>query len=161
MGFLDLRGFYKLMEPYARRILLMITRGVFLSTYQKGGRTYAKARSLDGEILEDIEVFQQYGFASRPKSGADGILGSITGDRSHTAFLGSEDKRYQPEHENGESITYTWLDKTSGGHRIHLKNDRSIQMQCAELRIVAGASTFILNSDGAKFITPSGEFEII
>lgn len=66
------------------------------------------------------ELFQQYGFASRPLDGAEGIMLFI-GGADNAVVIATEDRRYRVALENGEAAIYT-----DEGDKIHLKRNKEI-----------------------------------
>ena len=59
---------------------------------------------LPGQTLTNIEMWQHYGFVSRPLAGAEGLAFV----RGGTAFLvADDDRRYRVEIENGEVALYS------------------------------------------------------
>jgi phage baseplate assembly protein V len=89
-------------------------RGIVKTVTAKAGaimRFSASGRT--GEQIEDREVFQQYGFASRPKAGAECIMirsGAVI------VMVGSEDRRVKIALNEGDVALYT-----SEGNKIVLK----------------------------------------
>jgi phage baseplate assembly protein V len=81
----------------------------------------AQMKGLDGEVRDDAEVFQQYGFRSQPQPGAEGILLALGGNRDHTVILCLDDRRYTITLSGGECAMYDDL-----GKYIVLKRDGSI-----------------------------------
>lgn len=66
------------------------------------------------------ELFQQYGFASRPLDGAEGIMIFIGGS-DNAVVVATEDRRYRVALESGEAAIYT-----DEGDKIHLKRNKEI-----------------------------------
>lgn len=73
----------------------------------------------DGSI-DNRELFQHYGFTSRPKEGAEVIFIRQGGQ---IIAIGSDDRRYRISLENGEAALYT-----DEGDKIHLKRGRIIEI---------------------------------
>ncbi len=80
--------------------------------FTAGGRT--------GESIDDREAFQHYGFASRPKTGAECI---IIREGNHFIMIADDDRRYRIALEGGEAAIYT-----DEGDKVHLKRDRKIEI---------------------------------
>lgn len=93
------------LEPLQRKLRMMAGRAV-LSLMQDAVSVQIKA--LDGEDRDGAELFQQYGFRSRPLKGAEGVLLSIGGNRDHTVVICMDDRRYQLDLlQDGEAAMYT------------------------------------------------------
>jgi phage baseplate assembly protein V len=119
------------LEPIRNKIRLMAGRAV-LSLLKD-------AVTVQVELLKDeprdAELFQQYGFRSRPLPGAEGIQLSANGNRDHTLIFCMDDRRYQIDLlADGECAVYDYL-----GKYIHLKADGSIVAKVAtKLRVEGG-----------------------
>ncbi|MBX8516793.1 phage baseplate assembly protein [Pseudomonas cichorii] len=86
-----------------------------------------------GEIRDDMEHFEPYGFTSNPLPGAEGIAAFIGGDRSHGLLLVVADRRYRLKAlESGEVAIYT-----DEGDKIHLKRGKVIDIETNTLNIKA------------------------
>jgi phage baseplate assembly protein V len=48
-----------------------------------------------GEVNDDMEHFEPYGFTSNPLAGAEGVVTFLGGDRSHAIALVIADRRYR------------------------------------------------------------------
>jgi len=90
-----IRTVTKLVGPLKRRVLLMIGRGVLKLIDDAGGIQHAQLVALEGETLDRVERFQEYGFTSVPHPGAEAVLAAAAGDRGHSLVVGVEDRRYR------------------------------------------------------------------
>lgn len=90
-----IRAFQKLIAPYARRIYLMIGRGVVKLIDDSGGLQRLQVTLLDGETRSNIERFQNYGHTANPPAGAEGIAASVTGSRDHLVMIALDHPRYR------------------------------------------------------------------
>ena len=74
-----------------------------------------QARGLDGEILEDVEYFQPYGFTSHPPENSEMVGLPVGGDRGHMLALAASDRAERKNglkvaevaiyHQNGDSFS--------------------------------------------------------
>lgn len=93
-------------------------------------------RLFAGEVKDNLEHFEPYGWTSNPLEGAEGITAFLGGDRSHGVVLVVSDRRYRiREMEPGEVAIYT-----DEGDKIHFKRGRIIDIETQTLNIKAGAS---------------------
>lgn len=84
-----------------------------------------------GEVKDNLEYIEPYGFTSAPLSGAKGLALFLGGDRSHGVIINLSDQRYRPQDAKpGEVIIYT-----HEGASIHLKAGRVIEFDCDVLKI--------------------------
>lgn len=81
--------------PLGRRAGRMIARGIIGVTRLIRGRQVAQTGRYAEETRDDTEVFQDYGFASRPHSGAEAVVVALAGDASHQVIIAVEDARYR------------------------------------------------------------------
>jgi phage gp45-like len=94
-----------------RGIVNAVTEGL-IKLFSSSGRT--------GEVYDDREYFQHYGFTSRPLNGAEII---IINEGNHYLGIASCDRRYRLAVENGEVALYT-----DEGDHIHLKRNKIIEV---------------------------------
>ena len=101
-----------------------------------------------GEVNDDMEHFEPYGFTSNPLAGAEGIATFLGGDRSHAIVLVVADRRYRLKAlAQGEVAIYT-----DEGDKIHFKRGRIIDNETATLNIRASRAvnfdTPVINQSG-------------
>lgn len=105
----------KLVAPLHRRVMLMIGRAVIAATREDGGMLLAQITGLDGEVLDGVPVIQEYGFASRPLAGAQGVIACAGGNRRGAMVIATGDKRYRLSLANGEVAIHD-----DQGQKVHL-----------------------------------------
>lgn len=89
-----------------------------------------------GETFTDREVFQHYGYTSRPLSGAEGVIDK---DGNHIVLVASDDRRYRISIEDGEVALYD-----DQGQVIKLKRGKEIHVYgCDKLTADVGMETKI------------------
>lgn len=120
-----LRTVERLLAPLRRRVLLMIGRGVLRLIDDAPMRQRLQVVALDGEVLDDVERMQQYGYTSHPPPGSDALVAALGGMRQHPVVLAAEHPSVRTyAHPPGTVALYTWQDGQRGGgvgrHRIML-----------------------------------------
>ncbi|MFL1501159.1 phage baseplate assembly protein V [Pseudomonas sp. O64] len=106
-------------------------------------------RLLAGEVKDNLEHFEPYGYTSCPHEGAEGITAFLGGDRSHGVVLVVADRRYRIQGmEAGEVAIYT-----DEGDKIHFKRGRIIDVETQTLNIRADVA---VNFD-TPMITQTGK----
>lgn len=106
----------RMLGPMARRIGNMLARGVVTAVKEGTKLRSLQVRMMAGEIKDDIEHFEPYGYTSRPLPGAEHVSAFFDGDRSHGVTLMVADRRYRLAGlEAGEVALYDDL-----GHVVHL-----------------------------------------
>lgn len=94
------------------------------------------------EDFTNKELFQHYGFASKPLSESEGILLFI-GGTDNAIVIATEDRRYRLALENGEAAMYS-----DEGDFIHFKRGKEIYIKSGNKVIVDAATLVNLKSGG-------------
>ena len=155
----------RLIAPLRRRVMLMVGRGVVLLVDDRLGRQRVQIEALSGEILDDVERCQEYGFTSCPPPGSDAIVLALGGMRQHPVAVSVE----SPEHraargEMGEVVLYTYGDRRrAGGRERHMLQlhpaGRSIRLLTrgptggAQIRMASGDPPTLQIACGRSSIT--------
>lgn len=108
-------------------------------------------RLLAGEVKDQVEHLEPYGFTAAPLAGAEALAGFMDGDRSHGVVIVISDRRFRLQGlQPGEVALYT-----DEGDRIHFKRGRVIDVETTTLNIKASES---VNFD-TPLITSTGRIE--
>lgn len=84
-----------------------------------------QVKALAGETLQDVELFQQFGFTSGPPSGTELIIVPLGGKTSHGVIIGTEHGSFRVTVGQGETCIYNqW------GAKLAFKKERLIHMEC-------------------------------
>jgi phage baseplate assembly protein V len=83
-----------------------------------GGVQRLQGEVLAGEILDGIERLTDYGFFSRPRADAEGVLIAVAGSRGHAVVLALGDRRVTIDLAEGEVALADDL-----GQSVHLTRD--------------------------------------
>ena len=111
------------------------------------GNSASKLQSLQlrltaGEVKDNMEHLEPYGFTASPLEGAEALAGFFGGDRSHGVVIVVSDRRFRLQGlKPGEVAIYT-----DEGDRIYLKRGRVIDIETVTLNVKA--------SDSVNFDTP-------
>lgn len=104
------------------------TRVVLVRTDDEKKMQTHQVKSLAGEVLEDVEYFQPYGFTSRPPQGSEAIAFPVGGDRGHMVIVASSDRGVRKkEMEEGEVGFYH-----QNGDYIYLKDGNKLETKTKE-----------------------------
>lgn len=115
----------KLRNAFARGVLNMVADGLKMQANQ--------VQLLDGEVLDNVERAQQYGFTSVPQAGAEVFVAFVGGDRGHGVVLAVDDRRYRLKGlKGGEVALYT-----DEGDSIILKRDNHIEVKTRHYKVMA------------------------
>ena len=154
-----------MIQQLARKIINLLSRATVRA--KSPGR---KMRTLQtehwaGDVREDVEHFEPYGFTSEPHLGAEVIAGSLSGDRSHTIAIIVADRRYRVKGlKDGEVCFYDDLGKVVFFKRdellidakdspIQIISSSKVTIKAPEVVVDAANSTFTGN------IKAGGEIE--
>ena len=86
---------------------------------------FVQVKALAGETLQDVELFQHFGFTSGPPADTQLILLPLGGKSTHNVIVATENGVYRIKVEQGETSVYNqW------GAQITLKKERLIHMVC-------------------------------
>jgi len=126
----------------------LLARGTVVLANSASKLQSLQMRLTAGELNDDIEHFEPYGFTSRPLAGAEGVVTFLGGDRSHAIALVVADRRYRLQSlASGEVAIYT-----DEGDKIHFKRGRIIDIETSTLNIRASTAvnfdTPVLNQTG-------------
>lgn len=151
----------RLVAPLKRRIMLAAGRAVLRLVDDAAKVQRAQLEALEGEIHDQVERFQHYGFSSRPHPGGEAVLVALGGVRAHSIVVADDDGRYRRRDlETGEVCLYTDEDLQAGGHRVVFRRGQRIEIHAGqELRIVVGdgATQLVMTPEGVRLYTPDFE----
>lgn len=114
-------NFESLIEPFAKRLRLMVGRCVISASKYSGGELLADLELVAGEKRRAVEFLQQFGFSSRPKGDVEGVALFVGGSRDNGVVVAT--KGDFPELEEGEVMVHSPF-----GSSIKLKKDGSVEL---------------------------------
>jgi phage baseplate assembly protein V len=148
-----IRTISKTVAPLKRRVYLMISRAVVALVHDARKLQEVQITGFAGETIDGAERVQQYGFTSVPHAGAEAILLSIGGNRSHPVVIAVDDRRYRlTALEGGEVALYDDQDQ-----KIHIKRDGIEISSPFEVKLVCGDSSLVLQPSAVRLVTPDFE----
>ncbi|QXI55817.1 MULTISPECIES: phage baseplate assembly protein V [Pseudomonas] len=126
----------------------MLARGTVVLVDALKKMQSLQMRLTAGELKDNAEHFEPYGFTSNPLAGAEVLTAFIGGDRSHAVVLVAADRRYRIQSmKPGEVAIYT-----DEGDKIHFKRGRIIDIETGTLNIKATTAvnfeTPVINQTG-------------
>jgi phage baseplate assembly protein V len=110
-----------------RRITFLITKTILVSLDDSGAIQKLILDCLKDERRGDVDRYQEFGFSSNPPEGAEIIMLSLGGSRSHNIGIASEDRRYRLKNlAPGESVLYN-----QAGDYVKIKADGTIEVKAS------------------------------
>jgi phage baseplate assembly protein V len=134
----------------ARKVRLMLGLGIVTMSDDAKRIQQLQVTLLTDEVRDRANRYQDYGFTSRPLSGAECITAAIGGSRSHTVVIRCDDGRYRKQGlEPGEVAIYT-----DEGDLILLKRGREIQVQAGTKVVVIAPEVLVQASTKVEIDAP-------
>jgi len=132
--------------PLARRVRLMVGRGVVELVDDSLKMQGLQVTLLDGEVRDGVERMQQYGFTGRPFKDAEALLVAVGGNRGHLVAVAIDDRRYRPKTlAEGEVALYT-----HEGIKVLCKVGGEVHLGDAPTDFVALAASVKTQLDGIQ-----------
>lgn len=148
----DLKRLYDLIKM---KIFLLIGRGIVTSIDNSKKTQSIQISGMANETISDVERVQEYGLETYPftmrfntttkkwegsdssnLSEAEAVTIFQNGDRGRGLIVCIGDRNYRlTDLAQGEVAIYTFKDKDAGNHRVHLKNDRTIEIKASSVTI--------------------------
>src|ERR1700759_1208434 len=126
----------------------LLARGTVVLANSASKLQSLQMRLTAGEVNDDLEHFEPYGFTSNPLAGAEGVVTFLGGDRSHAIALVVADRRYRLQSLASGEVAIS----TDEGHKIHFKGGGIIDTETSTLNIRASTAvnfdTPVLNQTG-------------
>lgn len=130
------------MAPLERRLRLLVLRGAITRVDDGGAAQEIQGAFLGGDPSEGIPVAQPYGFATRPKVGAEAVVLNVGGRQGEGIVVLCEDRRYRLQGlQEGAVALYT-----DEGDRILLGRNGQITIQ-AGTAVTIQAGTVTITGD--------------
>lgn len=92
---MTLNDLARLLAPLRSRVLNMVARAVISGVDDSKKLQLLQLGILAGETHDELERFQEYGFSSVPRDGAEAVVIFPGGTRDHGLAIGVEDRRYR------------------------------------------------------------------
>lgn len=90
------------------RVRLAVGRAILRGVDDTRKLQSLQVELLAGEVRDDVERFQDYGFTSHPHPGAECIAVAVGGSRDHVVVIKADDRRYRVKGlQPGEVAIYT------------------------------------------------------
>lgn len=139
------------MAPMSRKIAMMVGLAAVRLLTEGKGLQVVQVEGLSDETLDEVERFQDYGFVSRPKPGAEGVLLSVMGARGEAVIIAVADRRYRLRIlAEGEVALHD-----DQGQVVHLKRDGIEATTPFNVKIDAGQVVTVTAGQSARIVAPT------
>ena len=149
------RQLRRLLDPLRNRLRLLVTKAIVTMVRDDEGRQILQLKGLDGQPLDKVERFQEYGSSSVPLPGAEAIVLSVLGAESHGVAIAVDDRRYRPRNlQPGEKVVYTDEGdevRFKRGKIIAVTSGGKVKVTAPEV-VIDGATKVEIKSAGAVTI---------
>lgn len=161
-----MRAMQKMTAPLARRIRLIVGRAVVGLVNDSLKMQGLQVSLLAGEVRDNVERFQEYGFTSHPLPGAEAVVVFAGGNRDHGLVIAVDDRRYRLKSlQQGEVAIYS-----DEGDTVILKRGKVVEVNTDTFRVNAAmlvelnTATFKVNASvkgdlNTPLVTSSGEIK--
>jgi len=119
----------------------MVGRVVIKSLNDTTGLQRLKIEVLNDEVMEDVQRVQEYGFASSPKAGSEGVVLFLGGDKSHGVVIATDDRRYRLKVTDGKVALYD-----DEGQYVYIKTGGIVEVK-ANTKVLATTPLFETSAD--------------
>jgi len=142
--------------PLNRKLALMVGRAIVRLVNDSTLMQNLQLELLAGELRDDVEHVQNYGFTSHPFPGAEAVAVAVAGSRDHVVVVAVDDRRYRlTALEQGEVAIYT-----DEGDKVVMRRGGVIELTAAtKVRIVAPLCEMTGDLDVAGTVT--GHVDVI
>jgi phage baseplate assembly protein V len=153
-----MKGLDRYLNPLKQRVSLMVGRAVIAVVNDATKAQSLQLTLLAGETMDGVERFQDYGFTSVPHAGAEAVMVSVGGTRSHGIVVACEDRRYRLVGlADGEVALYDDLDQA-----VHLKRDRLLLTSPHRVQVEAPIAVILsdavsLGAEGGPAVARVGD----
>jgi len=134
-----LRDVRRLIDDAAGRAMQLVRRGILRSASASG---WVQAEGFAGEHFDGVELWQQYGLASRPPAGAEVLLAQVDGQAEQAIAFATSARASRPtDLEAGETRLYG----PGTGQAVRMRADGSVDVVPA-----SGVKVYIGGPTGAQ-----------
>jgi phage baseplate assembly protein V len=134
-----------------RRVTNFFAKGVIESSNDKAGIQRQDLSLLADEGKDSVERWQNYGFSSHPKRGAEAVTLFFAGGRDHGVIIAVDDRAFRIRGLNeGEVAVYS-----DEGDTIIFKRGNIVEVTTKTLSVKA-ATTVTVEAPSVSIIAPGG-----
>lgn len=143
----------KSLQPLARRLRTMATRGVVKLVDPSTLMQQLQVAALGDELLDRIEHWEPYGFTSNPHPEAEALLLSLGADRDHTVAVNVADRRFRLKGLASGEVAMA----TDEGDVIHFKRGNHIYIDSLSKITAKAPNVDVIASVKVLLDTPETE----
>ncbi len=130
-------------------------RAVLTAAADDGPLQTIQAQALAGELIDQAERLQDYGFAAAPHAGAEAVIVFAGGRRNHPLVIAVADRRYRLKAlETGEVALYD-----DQGQAVHLTRDGIEVRTAKEITLQAVGAIEMVSDTSIRLAAPAVAIE--
>lgn len=142
------------------RALNMLAKAVTRKIIDTLGRQTAQVEVTKGELIDDMERMQDYGFTSNPPaSGTDAIVAFLGGSREQGVIIRMENRSFRVKGlESGEVAMFDDLGNVFklGREQVEVTAVTKLVATAPDIEVTASASAKVVAGASSMTITPAG-----
>lgn len=114
-----------MIEQVVNRIKSLLAKGIIHLVNDENGRQFHQVTVLAGEVKNNVESAQQFGWTGNPPKGSTAFIGFLGADRNKPVILGVNDPATRKKGlKSGEAAGYDAI-----GQYIYFKEDGSVEIK--------------------------------
>lgn len=115
------------LERVEARMRSVVRRGIL--TLAASASYFAQVEAFDGEVFDELELWQQFGLASRPPAGGEAALAKVEGRGEGAVIVATTDRAHRPSGlSEGDAALYAQQASGGGQAQVHVKADGDIDL---------------------------------
>lgn len=132
-----------------------VRRGILSVAF--GSDFFGQVRGHDGETWQDVELWQQFGLASRPPAGGEVALVELDGGSEQAVAVATQDRAHRPTTAAGEVVLHSEDDGDQA--TVRMKPDGTVEVDApgGRISLEPGGSAFVEVGEGATVKMLLGE----
>lgn len=142
------------------RALNMLAKAVMKKVIDSLGRQTAQVEVTKGELIDDVERMQDYGFSSNPPaSGTDALIAFLGGSRDQGVIVRMENRSFRLKNlKSGEVAMFDDLGNVFklGREQVEVIGVTKLVASAPQIELVATSSAKVTCGASSMTITPAG-----
>lgn len=130
---ISVRDIRRIVKDETKKLFRMVRRGVITAA---SGDYFIQAEQLTDELISDVELWQQFGLASRPPAGSEVLTVHPYGSAEGAVAVAVNSRDHRPTLAQGDAALYAELTGGSDQALVKCRQDGQTQVHCATGKFV-------------------------